>query len=77
MNDAAMSLNSIIDVNFLLINRIAVLVVTLLFFTVVLLLKRNRGPGDSSACYCAHQAGPVRGAVAGSGDVSCWHTELS
>jgi len=43
MNDAAMSLNSIIDVNFLLINRIAVLVVTLVFFAVVLLLKRNSG----------------------------------
>jgi small-conductance mechanosensitive channel len=34
---------SLIDLNFILINRIFVLVVTLLFFTVLLLLRRRRG----------------------------------
>lgn len=36
-------LSSLIDVNYLLINRIFVLVVTLLFFVSVLLLRKNRG----------------------------------
>lgn len=40
---AAIPLSSLIDVNFLLINRIAVLAVTLLFFTALLLLERTRG----------------------------------
>lgn len=34
---------SLIDLNFILINRIVVLVVTLLFFSVVILLRRSRG----------------------------------
>ena len=34
---------SLIDINFILINRIFVLVVTLLFFSVVLLIRRARG----------------------------------
>lgn len=34
---------SLIDLNFILINRIVVLVVTLLFFCVVILLRRSRG----------------------------------
>ncbi len=34
---------SLIDINFILINRIFVLVITLLFFSVVVLLRRSRG----------------------------------
>src|SRR6185369_16840320 len=39
---------SLIDVNFILINRIFVLVVTLLFFSVVLLLRRAHGQETGS-----------------------------
>jgi small-conductance mechanosensitive channel len=40
---SGVSLVSLIDLNFILINRIFVLVVTMLFFSVVLLLRRLRG----------------------------------
>ena len=37
------SILSLIDLNFILINRIVVLIITLLFFSVVLMLRRSRG----------------------------------
>jgi small-conductance mechanosensitive channel/CRP-like cAMP-binding protein len=40
---AASPVSSLIDVNFILINRIVVLAVTLLFFTAVMLVRRRRG----------------------------------
>jgi len=49
MNDAVMSLNSIIDVNFLLINRIVVLTVTLIFFLSVMLIRKNHGQETGSS----------------------------
>lgn len=52
---AASPVVSLIDLNFILINRIFVLVVTLLFFSVVALLRRNRGQeGDPGV------AGPIK-----------------
>jgi len=43
MPTVAAPVSSLIDVNFILINRIAVLAVTLLFFTAIMLVKRRRG----------------------------------
>lgn len=40
---ASMPIVSLIDVNFILINRVFVLLITLLFFAAVLLLRRSRG----------------------------------
>lgn len=46
---------SLIDINYILINRIFVLVVTLLFFSVVALLRRTRGQESDSDV-----AGPIK-----------------